>query len=454
MARRVSVSGMAKSDEDQVVELDFSKVLADAKQLTEWDEWVKEEEMAENQHLIEILTKINDLADWNLWKNDIKKIFQSFWKKFENKLKSNLTIEQAIIFRDEIVYLINNTKFDDKEIEQQINNLYTVLCTFVDPITSNENNEEIVIDVDKNPNIAISTNDNTKTENDARKEQEIKEAERKEQEIKESERKEQEIKEQERKEQERKEAEKREAERKEQERKEQERKEQERKEVEKREQERKAAEKKDLKKNAKVTDKTDNITEENEMDTSEYWNSLGNYILNKNFPWKTIMQDIINEKDENKKTDKFKLLKLQLVPYYQWHIDWIINQEALIAIEKYIDNNLDVQWDSIIKSSNVVRCGADWKIIDKPDLLNTAIKIIGNKELWHAYFLDYQDFEYTIETNTGGFLVTATIDDYNYIYDAQTNKLKKQMGDDPLQDVTNENILQEHFRTIAIATNK
>ena len=122
--------------------------------------------------------------------------------------------------------------------------------------------------------------------------------------------------------------------------------------------------------------------------------------------------------------------------------------------EKYIDNNLDVQGESIIKSSNVVRCGADWKIIDKPDWLSTVIKIIGNKELWHAYFLDYQDFEYTIETNTGGFLVTATIDDYNYIYYAQTNKLKKQMGDDPLQDVTNENILQEHFRTIAIATNK
>ena len=187
---------------------------------------------------------------------------------------------------------------------------------------------------------------------------------------------------------------------------------------------------------------------DSQSDTNKVREILSKTISCMDFSWKKFIQDIINEKDQNKKIENLKLLQLQLVPYYDWHIDWIINENTLTAVQKYIEKNLNTNWDNIIKSDNphLIRCRLDWNFTDNAKELNTVIKKIGDNSLWHAYFLDYPDFEYTFESDN---TITATIDKYNYFYDISTDSLQKQLWDDPLQDVTNEDVLKGHFRTIA-----
>ena len=132
MPKSVYVPKVDKTVEE-VEELDFEKVLAGVKQLTEWDEWINQKETKDDQHLIEILARIKNLADWNLWKKDIVNIFQSFWQNFKDKLKASLAKEQAKLIKAELEQLINNVAFEDKELEQQMNELYIFFCVIVDP---------------------------------------------------------------------------------------------------------------------------------------------------------------------------------------------------------------------------------------------------------------------------------------------------------------------------------
>ena len=103
---------------------DFDKVLADIKWFTEWNEEANKQQAADNQHLIEVLDKINDLDSWDLWKKDITNIFQIFWKNFKIYLKANTTPEQLNSIRNELEHMIDSMTFDDRELEEQINNLY------------------------------------------------------------------------------------------------------------------------------------------------------------------------------------------------------------------------------------------------------------------------------------------------------------------------------------------
>lgn len=178
---------------------------------------------------------------------------------------------------------------------------------------------------------------------------------------------------------------------------------------------------------------------------------LNDYISDKQFPWKAHVQDIVNEKNENKKIKNLKLLQLLLIPYYDWHIDWLLDQDTLDAIKKYVEKNLNTNWENIIKSEDpsVIWCDSNWNIINDMNNLNTVVKTIGDKNLWHVYFLDYEDFEYSIEDKTN---LRATVGEYNYVYDIGKGTLQKQKGDDPEIDVTNEYVLQWHFKTIVTVT--
>lgn len=470
MARRVSVSWMEKSKEDQVVELDFSQVLADAKQLTEWDELVKQEEMAENQHLIDVLAKINNLIDWNLWKNDIKKIFQSFWKNFRDNLKTNLTLEQAQNFRDVVEYLINNTNFDDKELEQQMNNLYTVLSTFIEPvipteemisfddvITNDEWQDQSAWNLDDTPKDNNNTENKEITDENKETVDENKEIVEEKKEIEEG--KEEIVEEKEEIVEENEEITQEEKEEIEEENEEitEENKEniEENKEIEEKNKEiEEENEEIEEEKNDDISDKTEeSITLKPNIDTNNIQENLINLISNKNFPWKKFIQNIIYEKNQIKKSNNLKLLQLALVPYYKWEIDWEMSLDISKAIEKYITKNLNKDGEKIVKSndSNIIRCGSDWKILNEINWLNTVIKKIDNKDLWHAYFIDYPDFEYTIEKGTK---ITTTINDYNYFYDIFTNTLQRQTGNDTMQDVEDEELLKKYFKIIAIVINK
>jgi len=485
MARRVSVSWMEKSKEDQVVELDFSQVLADAKQLTEWDELVKQEEMAENQHLIDVLAKINNLIDWNLWKNDIKKIFQSFWKNFRDNLQTNLTLEQAQNFRDVVEYLINNTNFDDKEIEQQMNNLYTVLSTFIEPVIPTEEMisfDDVITNDEWQDQSAWNLDDTLKEDKEI--EEKNKEIEEEKEEIVEEkeeieEEKEEIVEEKEEIEEEKEEIveEKKEIEEgkeeivegKEEIEEENKEIEEENEEIEEENKEITEENKENIEENKEIEEKNKEIEEEKNddisdkteesitlkpnIDTNNIQEDLINLISNKNFPWKKFIQNIIYEKNQIKKSNNLKLLQLALVPYYKWEIDWEMSLDISKAIEKYITKNLNKDWEKILKSndSNIIRCGSDWKILNEINWLNTVIKKIDNKDLWHAYFIDYPDFEYTIEKGTK---ITTTINDYNYFYDIFTNTLQRQTWNDTMQDVEDEDLLKKYFKIIAIVINK
>ena len=482
-------------DESNEEQVDISKILSDVKKFTEWNESVNKAEKADNQHLIEVLTKINNLAGWNLWKKDVRNVFEFFGKNFKTKLNLNLTIEQAQDLKNEIEYLINNTSFDDRELEQQMNNLYTLLYTFVEPEHWNKKDEEIIIaaglasdlnddentklnsdsavnltqnstsDLNTNSNINTSTESSTDSNIDWSSnsgadsssdwnaeltvQQDIKDTQQElisdmdetkdvgiekvtiPTENNESSKwdNSEEITSKVNKSTPQND-------------------------TEKSAYEIKLEYKKKTKKKNENTDKQKkSVSEKVKKDESANRKYLNEYISDKEFPWKKVIQDVINEKDATKKKEKIKLLQLQLIPYYDWQIDWLINSWILTAIEKYITKNLNKKWEIIIKSddSHVIRCEFDWKIIDNANWLNTVIKEIGDKDLWHAYFLDYPDFEYTIEDNT---TITATVNDFNYFYDIATNTLQKQKREDPLQDVTNEDVLQKHLKTIAIIINK
>lgn len=468
MVKSVYIPREKKSKEKPIENLDFAKILSDAKQLTQWNELVKQKETKENQHLIETLTKIDNLTNWDLWKKDIAAIFQSFWKNFKEKLKEKLTIEQIENIKNEIEYLINNSTFDDKETEIQMDNMYTALWIFLNPTIWNEKNEEIipitntnvdtkveekakVVEVKENtPNtskelkaetpkkVAEQIEDNKKVEEKPLVDivPEIKEEKQSEAhelpvapaynsdegQIGKTEYLEDEVNEKDE-------------------------------EIEPENIE--VVEENEEVVDENTSDETDKSTKENtKIDMSKNIKSLGEYVSEKEFPWKSFIQSIINEKDDNKKKEKVKLLQLQLVPsYYEWQIDWLISQELLTAIEKYITKNLNKKWETIVKSNNstVIRYGPDWNITDNANILSTVIKIIWDKSMWHAYFLDYQDFEYTIENKT---TITTTIDNWNYFYDIQTCALSKQNWDDPVQDITHNDVLQKHFKIIAIAINK
>lgn len=471
MVKSVYIPREKKSKEKPIENLDFAKILSDAKQLTECDDLVKEKETEENQHLIEILTKIDNLTNWDLWKKDIVSIFQSFWKNFKEKVKEKLTIEQMENIKNEIEYLINNSTFEDKETEIQMDNMYAALWMFLNPTTWNEKNEEISpidntnIDTKVEEAKAVEVKEDTanvnkeleapkevveQTENNEKIEEEplvdtvpeIK-AETKE-EIKE------ETPEAPADDTDEGQVEKTEYLDDEVDEKDEEIESENIEEVEENEEVEDVSEVV----NENTSDETDKNTKEStKIDMSKNIESLGKYISDKEFPWKIFIQSIINEKDKAKKTEKIKLLQLQLVPYYEWQIDWLINQELLTAIEKYITKNLNKKWETILKSSSssLIRYGQDWNITNNANLLNTVIKRIWDKSMWHVYFLDYQDFEYTIENKT---TITTTIDNWNYFYDIQTGTLYKQNWDDPVQDITHDDMLQKHFKIIAIAINK
>ena len=394
MPKSIHIPKIKKSDDQKKEQLDFKTVLAGVKELTEWDEWAKKEEIAENQYLIEILTKINNLTDWDLWNKDVASIFQSFWKNFKNSLKSKLTAEQAKNFKNEIEYLINNSTIDDKEIEQQMNNLYTVLWTFIEPTMPAEETEKAADanDLSADTNLEINTKDNIENQNIVNLDDEpIEDINVENEEI--------------------------------------------------------------IDENNNSDKVEESVTLKSNIDTNNIQEDLINFISNKVFPWKNFIQDIVCEQDQIKKSNNLKLLQLALVPYYEWEIDWKMNWDTLEAIKKYVTKNLSKGGEKISKSddANIIRCGSDWNLLNEINWLNTVIKKIDNKGLWHAYFIDYQDFEYTIEKSSK---ITATINDSNYFYDISTNTLQKQTENDTIQEVDNENLLKKYFKTIAIITNK
>lgn len=408
---------------------DFDKILADIKWFTEWNEEANKQQAADNQHLIEVLDKINDLASWNLWKKDITNIFQIFWKNFKIYLKANTTPEQLNCIRNELEHMIDSMTFDDRELEEQINNLYITIWSTTEPNIqdiettetnkdsyetqtwwdSKKDNENTKPDTTNTDNEWEIQNNNTEEDENITEEDEEKENDRT---------MAKEYKSQEK--------------------------------VENKKEEDDEEEEKpttqnipDKKKESTETKTINEVTKKAKVDTIKNIEYLKKYIADKNFPWKNYLINII----KTKKLEDIKLLQLQLIPYYDWPIDWSFTSATLNAIENYIEKNLNKQWENITKSndSSVIRCDSKWNITNKTENLNTVIKTIGDKNLWHAYFLDYENFEYSIDHNSK---LRATINDYNYIYDTSKNTLQKQKWEDPEQDVTNEHTLQWHFNTI------
>lgn len=408
---------------------DFDKVLADIKWFTEWNEEANKQQAADNQHLIEVLDKINDLASWNLWKKDITNIFQIFWKNFKIYLKANTTPEQLNCIRNELEHMIDSMTFDDRELEEQINNLYITIWSTTEPNIqdiettetnkdsyetqtwwdSKKDNENTKPETTNTDNEWEIQNNNTEEDENITEEDEEKENDRTMAKKYKSQEK-----------------------------------------VENKKEEDDEEEEKpttqnipDKKKESTETKTINEVTKKAKVDTIKNIEYLKKYIADKNFPWKNYLINII----KTKKLEDIKLLQLQLIPYYDWHIDWSFTSATLNAIENYIDKNLNKQWENITKSndSSVIRCDSKWNITNKTENLNTVIKTIGDKNLWHAYFLNYEDFEYSIDHNSK---LRATINDYNYIYDTSKNTLQKQKWEDPEQNVTNEYTLQWYFNTI------
>lgn len=409
---------------------DFDKVLADIKWFTEWNEEANKQQAADNQHLIEVLDKINDLASWNLWKKDITNIFQIFWKNFKIYLKANTTPEQLNCIRNELEHMIDSMTFDDRELEEQINNLYITIWSTTEPniqdIETTETNKDSYEtqtwwDSKKDNENTKPETTNTDNEweiqnNNTEEDENITEEEDEEKENDRTMAKE--YKSQEK--------------------------------VENKKEENDEEEEKpttqnipDKKKESTETKTINEVTKKTKVDTVKNIEYLKKYIADKNFPWKNYLINII----KTKKLEDIKLLQLQLIPYYDWHIDWSFTSATLNAIENYIDKNLNKQWENITKSndSSVIRCDSKWNITNKTENLNTVIKTIGDKNLWHAYFLDYENFEYSIDNNSK---LRATVNDYNYVYDISKGTLQKQKWEDPEQNVTNEYTLQWYFNTI------
>ena len=121
------------------------------------------------------------------------------------------------------------------------------------------------------------------------------------------------------------------------------------------------------------------------------------YISNKNFPWKGEISEIINNKWPR---TNLKKLQLQLIPYYEWHTDWLMGPLTLTAIETYVQNNdkWENNWENSNKieipekdNANIVRLNNNNEAVtNNSDEINTVI----NKTKKHAYFLDWADFKY------------------------------------------------------------
>lgn len=431
---------------------DFDKVLADIKWFTEWNEEANKQQAADNQHLIEVLDKINDLDSWDLWKKDITNIFQIFWKNFKIYLKANTTPEQLNSIRNELEHMIDSMTFDDRELEEQINNLYITIWSTTEPNIqdiettetnkdsdeiqtwwdSKKDNENTEPEIPNTDNEWEAQKDNTEEDENITKEEE-KENDRtmakeykSQEEVESQEEKTEEIEKviEEKIEEEKVENKKEEDD-----------------EEGKKPATQSIPDKKKESTETKASSETD--TKKAKVDTVKNIEYLKKHIADKNFPWKDYLINII----KTKKSEDIKLLQLQLIPYYDWHIDWSFSSATLTAIENYIDKNLNKQWENILKNNDpsVIRCDSKWNITNKAENLNTVIKTIGDKNLWHAYFLDYENFEYSIDNNSK---LRATINDYNYVYDISKDTLQKQKWEDPEQDVTNEHALQWHFNTI------
>lgn len=396
-----------ENNEEVEEKLDFSKVLADVKQLTAWAEETSKQLQAQNQYLTEILSKIEKLTDWNLWKKATSDVFQSFWQNFRNYLKANLTKEQVKIIRDDVERLIDAENFEDNDLELQMNKLYTMLDSFTEPEKINIEIEESPVVEDQKPDLqdVEKNKEETKEEPEATINTESTWSENIAEPIH----------------------------------------------VEKKTKPKEVKDK-TVEKNSKRKDKLSKPAESLE-DIKNNRECLKKYIIDKEFPWKGTIEKMIEENDQTQKEASLKLIQLQMIPYYDWHIDGIMSKLTLTAIQKYITKNLNKKWNDILKkdNSNVARYDTYWNLINKVDELSIVIKWIGNSKLWQAYFLDYQDFGYTVETDSR---IIATIWDYNYCYDISTNKLEKQTWSDSMQEVKNETILQEYLRILLIAITK
>lgn len=129
---------------------------------------------------------------------------------------------------------------------------------------------------------------------------------------------------------------------------------------------------------------------------------LTNFLDGKTFPWDETINRIVNNKGPQ---DALKSLQLQLVPYYNWHIDGFVGPLTVNAIENYVTYK---------EKSNNKTSGSDIQIEDNTERWITAENIIReedkviDKDRNHAYFLDGMDFDYvyTASKNT----ITAKVE--------------------------------------------
>ena len=148
----------------------------------------------------------------------------------------------------------------------------------------------------------------------------------------------------------------------------------------------------------------------NLLDKSNRRKYLETYISLFDFPGRSTIKDVINNKDD---TEKLMSLQLHLIPYYKWHIDWQIGPLTLNAVEQYIKNQNNPklsknEWEADDDFSRRKKAERDKPIILEGDSQWTRKEVIDNSSNPpkltavitnnHAYFLNW-DFDYSIDGN-------------------------------------------------------
>lgn len=151
---------------------------------------------------------------------------------------------------------------------------------------------------------------------------------------------------------------------------------------------------------------------------------LKNYLKNyrkEPFPWRSQIEDMMKPENAEDRKDLLQDLQLALIPYYNWHIDWLMWPSTLTAIENYStatkERSSDENANTTINTSPIKIPSDEEKKVNR---VNANTILTKNR----AYFYDstadtWKDFMYTKTTKSDGnggtiTTLTATVDRTKY----------------------------------------